>query len=80
MIWKNATSFHGFDAQVGDVTYRLDDGCGGYGGVAAFLIARGPRGGQMRRNLGNFKTIAQAKACCEQHYADGCDMAGVWRL
>jgi hypothetical protein len=44
LAWEAARSLNGFEACVGNVIYRVDEGCGGYGGNAAFLIVRGPRG------------------------------------
>ena len=49
-----------------------------HGGAAAYLIVV-ERGGKRRLSLGHHPTIEEAKACCEQHFADGCDVSGAER-
>jgi hypothetical protein len=60
--------------QIANVTYRVDIGDHGYGGNAAWLMVRDPRGGKRRLDLGNYRTVERAKQVCEQHYANGCDV------
>ena len=68
------------EAQIGSVTYFAQSIPGYGGGYGAHVTVRGPRGGKRRLNLGNFKTIADAKRRCEQHYAAGCDVSEAHRI
>jgi hypothetical protein len=75
LVWGD--DLGGVEAQVGNVTYYIGSA---YGGFETYLMMRGLRDGTRRLNLGNFKTLDDAKRKCEQHYADGCNMsaAGRW--
>ena len=65
LVWGD--DLGGVKAQVGNVTYYIGSA---YGGFETYLMMRGLRGGTRRLNLGNFKTLDEAKRKCEQHYAD----------
>jgi hypothetical protein len=75
LVWGD--DLGGVKAQVGNVTYYIGNA---YGGFETYLMMRGLRGGTRRLNLGNFKTLDDAKQKCEQHYGDGCNVsaAGRW--
>jgi len=58
------------------VTYHADN-LTSYGAGdrnRCWLIVIGPRGGKRSHGLGCYKTMEEAKAACEQHWADGCDL------
>jgi len=76
-VWEDVTGLKGQKAQVGNLTYFVDDASrsGPLGGFAAILIVRGWGGGARALDLGNFTTFATAKQACERHYADGCDVS-----
>ena len=68
-------------AQAENVTYTITiEWPGGHGCNGVFLIVRGSRGGKRRLNLGNYKTVDQAKQACERHLAAGCDVREARRL
>ena len=66
LVWGD--DLGGVKAQVGNVTYHIG---GAYGGFETYVMVRGLGGGTRRLNLGNFKTLDDAKRKCEQHYAHG---------
>ena len=75
LVWGD--DLGGVKVQVENVTYHIRSA---YGGFKTYLMVRGLRGGTRRLDLGNFKTLDDAKRECEQHYANGCDVsaAGRW--
>jgi hypothetical protein len=74
--WETVTGPKGEKAQLGNVTYFVDDVTrSALGGFAALLIVRGWGGRARLFKLGDFTTLANAKEACERHYADGCDVS-----
>jgi hypothetical protein len=66
LVWGD--DLGGVKAQVGDTTYYIGNA---FGGFETYVMMRGLRDGTRRLNLGNFKTLDDAKRKCEQHYAEG---------
>jgi hypothetical protein len=67
-VWKaelGGAQDGAFSAQLGNVTYYAVTRSYGH---AAYLEARGARGGLKRLDLGNYVKIEQAKQACERHY------------
>ena len=64
LVWGD--DLGGVKAQVENVTYHIRSA---YGGFETYLLVRGLRGGTRRLNLGNFKTLDDAKRNCEEHHA-----------
>jgi hypothetical protein len=67
-----------FSAQLGKlITYYAVTRTYGH---LAYVEVRGPRGGLRRLDLGDYVEIEEAKAACERHCAEGCDLSDAKKI